>query len=256
MPYVLLTFNKVNSFRIPFTSSSFVFGLISLLRNSFSSCQKFSMGLRSGDSGGVCHELIPWSSRNFCQISMYAWDHCLETPLQWKARVFVKNLYKQRCIHPPFKIQTAVGHRTLIPAQTWTLTGYFGLGLFLGGSPFLRQQKWWCDSAWIEHSSEKIMLLNLSPRRFCAKRSRFSLFWAWMSWQYELPWKSIQGRPYNVRQFSVRSKEPLSFSSLWSCTAVVSSSVLICSSKNSLISPLISDILPLPSRRWIVPLVS
>ena len=30
-----------------------------------SSCHKFSIGLRSGDSGGVCHQLIPFSSMNF-----------------------------------------------------------------------------------------------------------------------------------------------------------------------------------------------
>ena len=43
---------------IPSTSSSFVFGLISLLMYSFSSCHIFSMGFRSGDSGGVFHYLI------------------------------------------------------------------------------------------------------------------------------------------------------------------------------------------------------
>ena len=37
----------------------------SLLIYSLSSCHKFSIGLRSGDSGGVRHQLIPFSSMNF-----------------------------------------------------------------------------------------------------------------------------------------------------------------------------------------------
>ena len=50
---------------IPLTSLSFVFGFTSCLINSLSLCQRFSMGFRSGDSEGVCHQLIPWSSMNF-----------------------------------------------------------------------------------------------------------------------------------------------------------------------------------------------
>ena len=38
---------------IPQISSSFVYGLISLLTYSLSLCQRFSMGLQSGDLGGT-----------------------------------------------------------------------------------------------------------------------------------------------------------------------------------------------------------
>ena len=44
---------------IPSTSSSLLLGLTSLLRYSFSSCHKFSMGFRSNDSRGDFHQLIP-----------------------------------------------------------------------------------------------------------------------------------------------------------------------------------------------------
>ena len=43
---------------MPSTSSCLHFGLISLRMNSFNSCHKFSIGLQSGDSGGVCHQLM------------------------------------------------------------------------------------------------------------------------------------------------------------------------------------------------------
>ena len=54
---------------MPEISSDFVFGLTSHLINSFNSCQRFSIGLASGDSGGVFHQLIPSSSK----IDVQSW---------------------------------------------------------------------------------------------------------------------------------------------------------------------------------------
>ena len=45
-------------FSLSTVSSCLHFGLISLRMNSFNSCHKFSIGLQSGDSGGVCHQLM------------------------------------------------------------------------------------------------------------------------------------------------------------------------------------------------------
>ena len=45
--------------RIPLTKSCFTFGLTSRQINS---CQMFSIGFRSGDSGGVFHHVKPFSS--------------------------------------------------------------------------------------------------------------------------------------------------------------------------------------------------
>ena len=41
---------------IPSTSSSFFLGFASLRINSFNSCQRFSIGFKSGDSAGVRHQ--------------------------------------------------------------------------------------------------------------------------------------------------------------------------------------------------------
>lgn len=63
---------------IPCTNSSFVRGFTSRLRNSLSSCQRFSIGLQSGDSGGVFHQYMPFDKRYIPEHSVtYAWDRCL-----------------------------------------------------------------------------------------------------------------------------------------------------------------------------------
>ena len=51
---------------IPSIKSCFVFGLASLLMNSFISCHRFSMGLQSGDSAGVFHQLMEFLVKNSC----------------------------------------------------------------------------------------------------------------------------------------------------------------------------------------------
>ena len=48
---------------IPLISWSLVVGLISLLMYSLSSCHKFSIGFRSGDSGGVFHQSMLFSKK-------------------------------------------------------------------------------------------------------------------------------------------------------------------------------------------------
>ena len=49
---------------IPCTSSALFCGFTSRRRYSFSSCQRFSIGFRSGLSGGVLHQLTPSSWKN------------------------------------------------------------------------------------------------------------------------------------------------------------------------------------------------
>ena len=59
---VLLAFGYVNSFpKSSYPSNQFLLVVwFDFLRmNSFSSCHKFSMGLASGDSGGVVHQFTP-----------------------------------------------------------------------------------------------------------------------------------------------------------------------------------------------------
>ena len=48
---------------MPSMSSALVFGFTSLCIYSFSSCHSFSMGLKSGDSAGVFHQLMHLNSR-------------------------------------------------------------------------------------------------------------------------------------------------------------------------------------------------
>ena len=64
---VLLAFGYVNSFpKSSYPSNQFllVVWFDFLQMNSFSSCYKFSMGLASGDSGGVVHQFTPLVLRN------------------------------------------------------------------------------------------------------------------------------------------------------------------------------------------------
>ena len=181
--------------KIPLTSSSFVFGFTSRLINSFSSCQRFSMEFRSGDSGGVRHQLTPWSSMNFtpCYEQCFGSLACIK---RWPAgntslingnKVLSRICTNSGAFSLPSNMHTAVGPRMLIPAHMCTFSGCLGLGLFPGGSPlFLQQNRRW-DSACMEHSLVKITLLKFSPRICRAKVSLFSLFTPRISWQYELP---------------------------------------------------------------------
>ena len=66
----------VQNVKIPLTSCSLFFGLISRRKN-FISCQRFSIGFRSGLSAGICIQLIPFSLRRLLRVQMYAWGHYL-----------------------------------------------------------------------------------------------------------------------------------------------------------------------------------
>ena len=118
---------------------------------SFNSCQRFSMGLRSGDSGGVCHQLIPLSSmKDFARLCMYVCvismpvytnnlDVCLGSlscmkrwwsgkvaPRKGRRAVSKIDTYPSASIFPS-KMTMLVLPLQLIPAHTWTFTGCLGL---------------------------------------------------------------------------------------------------------------------------------
>lgn len=118
---------------IPSISSFFVVGLTSRWMNSFSSCHKFSMGLKSGDSGGVFHQLIQLLSRKSatkCEVCFgsLSWTNlCVSKFCKYGTRVLSKISANNYLSITPSKIQIPVAPRTLIPAQTCTLMGCFGL---------------------------------------------------------------------------------------------------------------------------------
>ena len=60
------TSNVFQNSLIPSISSNLVCGFTSQRTYSFISCHKFSIGFISGDSAGVCHQLIPLSMIHFC----------------------------------------------------------------------------------------------------------------------------------------------------------------------------------------------
>lgn len=74
---------------IPFTNSSLVRGFTIVLRKCFSSCHSSSIGLRSGDSGGVFHQLIPFcsikvlASRLVCLGSLSCWNRWPSGNTSW-----------------------------------------------------------------------------------------------------------------------------------------------------------------------------
>ena len=110
---------------IPSISCSFVVGFTSLLMYSLSSCHKFSIGLRSGDSGGVCHQLI----RLFSMYFFAYFDVCLGSLScmnLWLVGKFLFrngiNILSRIWVYSgafilPSKMQISVGPFWLIPAQ-------------------------------------------------------------------------------------------------------------------------------------------
>ena len=108
---------------------------LSLLMYSFNSCHKFSIGLRSGDSAGVFHQLMPFSSMNSfaCLDVCFGSLSCINLwPSGYtssrKERSVLSNImvYKGPFIFPS-KMQIPVLPRQLIPAQTWTFGGCLAL---------------------------------------------------------------------------------------------------------------------------------
>ena len=96
---------------MPSISWSLVFGLISLLRNSFSSCQTLSIALQSGDSGGVFYLFIPFCSKKIrTLIVTLDVGHCPGTNdgtrvnfSNERNRILLENVHVHGCIHVPFK---------------------------------------------------------------------------------------------------------------------------------------------------------
>ena len=120
---------------MPSISSCFVFGLISLLINSLSSCHMFSMGLQSGLSGGVFHQLTPFvcihaaAYRDVCLGSLSCMNRWWfgYTELIKGMRVASRiDVYSCAFIIPS-KMQIPVLPLELIPAQTCTFVGCLGL---------------------------------------------------------------------------------------------------------------------------------
>lgn len=181
----------LQNLEIPSINSFFVVGLTSRLINSLSSCHRFSMGLRSGDSAGVFHQLIPLSKKyalaslEVCLGSLSCMNWWPSGNLAFKkgSKVF-RNIstYRGASIIPS-KMQISVEPIQLIPAHTWTFIGCFGLGLFLGGSPlFLQQNLLWVSSCTVVSSvqttfSKSWAMLSL------AHCNRFSLLACLISWQ-------------------------------------------------------------------------
>ena len=127
------------------------------------------------------------------------------------------------------------------------------LGLFLGGSPRLRQQKRRCDCNCTVHSSVQTTRLKSRSTFSRAHASLFSLF-AWrINWQYALP-RNVH--PKEVLQRKTVRREiliPCVFRSSWSWYAVVSSSRRICCSTKRLTSRVTFDGLPDPGRLTMEP---
>ena len=110
---------------IPSISCSFVVGFTSLLMYSLSSWHKFSIGLRSGDSGGVCHQLI----RLFSKYFFACFDVCLGSSSCMNLWLVGKFLFRNGinvlsriwvysgAFILPSKMQISVGPFWLIPAQ-------------------------------------------------------------------------------------------------------------------------------------------
>ena len=123
------------NFRMPSINSCFVRGFISLLRYSLSSCHKFSIGLRSGDSAGVFHQFMPLSSKKDAAIRevclgslscMYLWP----SGNLWHKKgssVLSSMLTKRGAFILPSNMQHEVAPCQLMPPQICTLTGCLAL---------------------------------------------------------------------------------------------------------------------------------
>ena len=116
---------------IPFTSSSFVFGLATRWMYSFSSCQRFSRGFKSGHSAGVFHQLMLFSLIHFCAC----FEVCLGSlscinlwPSGQASRMKGSSVTSRMLVYSSFfimpsKLQMPHPPLRLMPAQTCTLVG-------------------------------------------------------------------------------------------------------------------------------------
>ena len=138
--------------RIPSTSSCLVFGFISRLMNSLSLCQRFSMGFKSGDSGGIFHQLIFLFARNVCACFDVCFGSLSCMNRWWSANTSLRNgtsvrsrmlVYSGAFIFPS-KMQIPHRPRRLMPLHTGTFTGCLALQdiydkTIIGASPTMQR---------------------------------------------------------------------------------------------------------------------
>lgn len=117
MHFSLVTVSQ--NLSIPSTSSLLFLGLISRRMNSLSSCHIFSIGFKSGDSGGVRHQLMHFSSKNtlanfdVCLGSLSCISRCVDGNSEWMNGTRKWNI--KWCIHNSIKDANS---SLLIPAHT------------------------------------------------------------------------------------------------------------------------------------------
>lgn len=130
----LATVTVAQNSRMPSISSCLLLGFTSLRMYSLSSCQTFSIGLQSGDSGGVFHQFMECSSRKcptFLEVCIGALScmnrHCGRTSRMNGRSVCCSTSMYRSAFMIPSNMQTPVAPFLLMPAQTCTFTGCFGL---------------------------------------------------------------------------------------------------------------------------------
>ena len=134
MVYIFAAFFYSNCFPKPHYSVYqllLFFGFTSLLMYSLSSCHIFSIGFKSGDSAGVFHQLIPFSTMKslakceVCLGSLSCMNLCDMGNFSWinGTRVASRICVNRNLSIIPSNTQMPVRPFLLIPAQTWTLTG-------------------------------------------------------------------------------------------------------------------------------------
>ena len=132
----LATVTVSQNFKMPLTSSSLVLGLTLRQIYSFSSCHKFSIGLRSGHSAGVFHQLTLFLSRKLlawieeCLGSLSCMKRCSSSANLSSingSSVCSKISTNKNLSMVPSKMHIPVRPRLLMPAHTCTFTGCFGL---------------------------------------------------------------------------------------------------------------------------------
>ena len=125
------------------SSNQLLFGLrLNLSSNEFfSSCQRFSMGFISGDSGGVHHQLMldrtkkSWAALDVCFGSLSCINRCTWGGGYFSAingsNVFSKISQYSGAAIIPSNMHTLVAPFLLIAVHMWTLVGCLGRGVRL-----------------------------------------------------------------------------------------------------------------------------
>ena len=227
----------------------------------FSSCQRFSIGFESGLSGGVFHQLIPFSSMNW-HVALEVCFGSLSCINLWPLGYFCSrngnnplfsiSMYTLASMIP-LNTTTSVAPFQLMPAHTCNFRGCLGRGFGFGLCPPLRQHcRLWLSSCTVV-SSVQTTSTKSSWRYCCAHCSRFSLLASRISWQYADPRKVHPSfrlmRTTVGREISIPCR-----SKYWcSCVAVVSSFICMYASTKAITRPSTFDGLPDPGRLPILP---